>query len=724
MLKLPARLAIAISLTLIALLVSGCRRRTTSQEITVGAFLSLSGSDSTFGTDTKEGIELAVEELNAAGGIKGKRVRVIFEDDKSTTQEASQKVRQLIDRDQVVALLGEVASSRSLAGGLIANTSHVPMVTPSSTAVDVTVGREWVFRTCFTDEQQGKVIARFVRTELHRTRMGIFFAAQDTYSSGLAASFRSEFTKLGGEIVVDKGYQKGDTNFRTHLAELAAHDPEGIFVPNYYNEMVLIARQAKELNIPGTMFVGGDGWDSANLTEGAGEELEGAYFTNHYAPDVPWENSKKFVAAYGAKYKHDPTSLAAQGYDAARLLFDAISRATEPRPDAIRTALAQTKDFQGATGTMTIGKDRNANKPIVIVQIRDKKFHYATQLLAEEGGPRATVAVASASKKTDAKNILGAILTGITQGAMIALVALGYTMVYGVLKLINFAHSEVFMMAAYFGLIFLSLLIGDASALSGMVIPFGESTRGVLGSHPIVATAVATALAMLAASGLGIGVERLAYRPLRGRGKSALVRVTPLVTALGMSVLLQNLAQLLFTARFRPYPQVLSGLTHVPALGDISTSRVLILVTAVVVMALLELVVKRTWFGKSMRALSANEEAARLMGVRTSRVIAMTFALGSSLAALGAVLFCLDQSQVYPVMGVVIGTRAFVAAVLGGIGSITGAMLGGLLIGVIGELVKLTDYSGGADVLVFVVLILVLLVRPAGLLGSTRAEKV
>jgi branched-chain amino acid transport system permease protein len=300
--------------------------------------------------------------------------------------------------------------------------------------------------------------------------------------------------------------------------------------------------------------------------------------------------------------------------------------------------------------------------------------------------------------------IIEALVTGLTQGAMIALVALGYTMVYGVLKLINFAHSEVFMMSAYFGLFLIAALGGTA--------------------NPMVAGIAGTLLAMVGASLLGILVERVAYRPLRGRGRGALLRITPLVTALGMSVLLQNLAQLLFTAKFRPYPQLMTGTTTLPVIGTLSTSRVVILVVTILVMIALELIVKRTWFGKAMRALSANEEAARLMGIRTSRVISMTFALGSSLAALGAVLFCLDQSQVYPTMGVVIGTRAFVAAVLGGIGSITGAMLGGLLIGVIGEMVKLTDYSGGADVLVFLVLIVVLLVRPAGLLGSTRAEKV
>lgn len=300
--------------------------------------------------------------------------------------------------------------------------------------------------------------------------------------------------------------------------------------------------------------------------------------------------------------------------------------------------------------------------------------------------------------------ILAAIVTGLAQGAMVALVALGYSMVYGVLKLINFAHSEVFMMSAYVGLFVITAIYG--------------------GQNPIVAGVGGTLVAMGTASVMGIVIERTGYRPLRGRGKGPLVRITPLVTAIGVSVLLQNLAQLLFTAQVRPYPQLFGSGTLRLGLVQLSYSRAAIFVVSIVVMGLLEYIVKRTWFGKSMRALSANEEAAKLMGVSTGRVIATTFALGSSLAAVGAVLYCLDQSQVYPTMGVVIGTRAFVAAVLGGIGNITGAMLGGLLLGVLGELVKLTNYSGGVDVLVFVVLILVLLVRPAGLLGTARVEKV
>jgi branched-chain amino acid transport system permease protein len=291
--------------------------------------------------------------------------------------------------------------------------------------------------------------------------------------------------------------------------------------------------------------------------------------------------------------------------------------------------------------------------------------------------------------------IAGALLTGLAQGSMIALVALGYTMVYGILKLINFAHSEVFMMGAFIGLFAITAL-GGANA-------------------PLLAGVGGTLCAMVFAGLLGVLVERVAYAPLRNRGRGkANTRITPLVTALGMSVLLQNLAQLLFTARYRGYPQIL----------PIEHTRKVIFFTSIAVMAGLQFLVHGTWTGRAMRALSVNVEAARLMGIRTNRVIAVTFLTGSMLAAVGAILYCLDQSQVYPTMGVVIGTRAFVAAVIGGIGNIPGAMLGGMLIGIIGELTKLTAYSGLQDVLVFAVLIGVLLIKPTGLLGKAAIEKV
>lgn len=376
---LTRRSVIALSsVALLAASFAGCKK-SSEDEVVVGAFLSLTGEDSTFGIDTKKGIELAVEQANAAGGIKGKKIKVIYEDDKSTAAEATQKVQQLIDRDKAIAILGEVASSRTKAGGLIANAKKVPLVTPSSTAVEITQGREYVFRSCFTDAQQGEVAARFVKEKLGKTSVGILFNAQDTYSSGLADTFTKHFTKGGGKIVLSKSFPNKETNFTTYLSELKAANPEVIFAPVYYTQMVTVARQAKPLGLTGASFVGGDGWDSTDLLKGSAAELEGAYFTNHYAPDVPWEHSKAFMTAFNAKNKEAPNSLAAQGYDAARLLFDAMGRATDLNSEAIRLALTQTKDFKGATGILTIDSERNANKPIVVVKITGGAFHYSTE---------------------------------------------------------------------------------------------------------------------------------------------------------------------------------------------------------------------------------------------------------------------------------------------------------------------------------------------------------
>lgn len=352
---------------------------TVDTEWKVGAYLSLSGEETAFGVDSKEGIELAIDEVNQAGGVKGKPIKVLFEDNKSKPEEATNKVLQLIDRDKVIALLGEVASSRSRAGGIVANRKKVPMISPSSTHPDVTKVGPFVFRACFTDDVQGKMGAEFIFKTLGKKKAGLLFASDDLYSSGLAKEFRDEAKRLGGEIVIEKSFLKKETNFTTYINELKSANPEIIYAPIYYTSMAPIARQAKAAGVPGSMFVGSDGWDADELLRDAGEEMEGAYFTNHYAPDVPWPNSQAFVKKYEERYKRTPSSMAAQAYDAAKLLADALGRAKEATPEAVRDAIQETKGFQGATGTISIDADRNANKPIVIVQIKNKKFtYYAT----------------------------------------------------------------------------------------------------------------------------------------------------------------------------------------------------------------------------------------------------------------------------------------------------------------------------------------------------------
>jgi branched-chain amino acid transport system substrate-binding protein len=342
----------------------------------VGAYLSLSGAETQFGIETKEGIELAVDEVNKKGGVKGRQVKVLYEDNKSNPQETTNKVLQLITRDKVVALLGEVASARSTVGGLIANKYKIPMITPSSTAPEVTQIGPFVFRVCFTDDVQGQMGAEFVVKKMGKKRIGMLFASDDVYSSGLASQFRDAVKKLGGDMVVEKSFLHTETNFTTYINEIRDAKPELVYAPIYYNAMVPIARQAKAAGVPGSLFVGGDGWDAQTLLDDAGEEMEGAFFTNHYAPDVPWPNSQSFLKNYKDRFKRDPSSLSALGYDSALLLFDAMGRAKGDTPESVRDAIAETKGFGGATGTITIDPARNADKSIVIVQIKNKKFTY------------------------------------------------------------------------------------------------------------------------------------------------------------------------------------------------------------------------------------------------------------------------------------------------------------------------------------------------------------
>jgi branched-chain amino acid transport system substrate-binding protein len=371
----------ALGLSALGVLGTGCDDNkggaaAPAAEWRVGAYLSLSGAQTQFGQDTREGIELAVDEVNKAGGVRGKPIKLLVEDDKSNQQEATNKVLQLIDRDKAVALLGEVASSISKAAGIVANKKKIPMISPSSTNPDVTKVGPFVFRVCFTDDAQGQVGARFVAQTLKKQKVAILYATDNLYSAGLATDFREEAKKLGLTVVAEKGFLNNETNFTTYITELRDAHPDIIYAPIYYNAMIPVARQAKAAGVKGDMFLGADGWHADALVKDAGEEMAGAYLTDHFAPDIPQPASQAFVTAYRAKFSHDPSALAAQGYDAAGLLADAIKRAKGDTPEAIRDAIAVTLGYQGATGSITINAERNADKPIVLVQVKDGKFTY------------------------------------------------------------------------------------------------------------------------------------------------------------------------------------------------------------------------------------------------------------------------------------------------------------------------------------------------------------
>jgi branched-chain amino acid transport system substrate-binding protein len=347
-------------------------------KIPVGEFASMSGGSASFGQSSHKGTALAFDEINAAGGLLGKQVNLISEDDRSVAGEPATIARKLISEDKVVAVLGEVASSKSLEAAPICQEDHVPMISPASTNTKVTQVGDYIFRTCFIDPFQGKVMAKFALSKGWKN-VAILKDVKQDYSVGLAEAFQGSFTAGGGTISKTQEYSTGDKDFRAQLTSIEATHPDAIFVPGYYAEVALIARQARQFGIEAPLL-GGDGWVGESLLKVAGNSLDGCFFSNHYSQDDPSPVIQNFVKTYQAKYGEKPDAMAALGYDSAKILADAITRAGSTEGPKLRDAIAATKDFKGVTGDITLDADRNATKAAVILTIAHGGFQFVERV--------------------------------------------------------------------------------------------------------------------------------------------------------------------------------------------------------------------------------------------------------------------------------------------------------------------------------------------------------
>ncbi len=348
-----------------------------SDEIVIGSYDSLTGGDATFGLSTNKGVRMAFDEANAAGGIKGKKLSLVTFDDQGKNEEAAAAVTRLIAQNNVLAIIGGVASSRTKAAAPIAQSNKVPLISPASTNPDVTKVGDYIFRVCFIDPFQGFVGAKFARENLKVKKAAILRDVKNDYSVGLADVFAEEFKKMGGEIVNDISYQSGDIDFKAQLTQIRSKNPEVIYVPGYYTEVGLIALQARQLGIKAPML-GGDGWDSDRLSEIGKDAINGNYYSNHYTAESTDPIVTEFIKKFKAKYNENPDAFAALSYDAARILLQAIERAPELTSKAIREELARTKDFVGVTGKISMNENRDAIKSAVIVQVNGNQRKFIT----------------------------------------------------------------------------------------------------------------------------------------------------------------------------------------------------------------------------------------------------------------------------------------------------------------------------------------------------------
>jgi branched-chain amino acid transport system substrate-binding protein len=375
---------ILIASLVIASLLTACQTQGADNKVRIGVFMSTTGTTANFGISSVNGIKMAADEINAAGGINGKQVELLVQDDRSDPSEAATIVTKFVTQDQVHAILGEVASSRSLAAAPIAQNAKIPMLTPSSTNPEVTRKGDFIFRSCFIDPVQGAAIAQFAAKSLGAKTAAIMVDRKNDYSTGLEKVISETFTRFGGKMVATQSYQEGDQDFNAQLTSLKGANPEVIFVPGYYNDVGLIAKQARDKGIT-VPLIGGDGWDSEQLYKIGGTALNGSFFTNHYSPFDTEPKVQKFVNDYKKRYNSTPDALAATAYDAANIMFDAIKRAKSLSGTDIRDALAATNAFPGVTGTVTFNQNRDAVKPIVMIEIKDGGTYAVKERVNVEG---------------------------------------------------------------------------------------------------------------------------------------------------------------------------------------------------------------------------------------------------------------------------------------------------------------------------------------------------
>lgn len=400
-----------LSLGLMAALVIGlaCERRGGSSTddggpIRVGVYADLTGQTSSFGQSTKNGIQMAADEINKAGGINGRQIQLVIEDDQGLPAQAATVVTKLINQDKVQAVLGEVASSNSLAAAPKAQEAKIPMITPSSTNPKVTQVGDYIFRVCFIDPFQGEVMAKFASNTLKAKTAAVLTDVNSDYSRGLDQFFTERFTKLGGRIVEKQSYTQTDQDFSGQLTAIRSANPDVIYLPGYYGQVGVIAKQAKQLGIKAPLL-GGDGWDAPQLFQLGGAALNGDFFSNHYSYEDPRPEVKTFVDAYKARYNVIPDAIAALAYDAMKVLADSIKRAGTTESQKLRDAIAQTANFPGVTGTISINQERNAVKPATVFELQNGKYVFKENIYPEGMTPPTTASSPAAANTTSASPV-------------------------------------------------------------------------------------------------------------------------------------------------------------------------------------------------------------------------------------------------------------------------------------------------------------------------------
>ncbi len=345
-----------------------------SDTIRIGGLAPLTGDAASYGVAVNNAIQMAVEDINANGGIDGKQIKYIYYDEKGDTTEATNAYNKLVQDDKVVAIIGDVTTKPTLAVAQTSQQDNIPIITATATAAEVTLTGPNIFRACFTDPFQGELMASYASEKLGATKVAVLSDMADDYSSGIAEAFVAKAEELGMQVVADEKYQDGDVDFKSQLTNIKGQNPDVLFLPVYYEDLRLISAQAKEVGVT-AQLCGADGWDSVLTDNFDSSVLNGGVFCSQYSTESTDERVQSFISAYKEKYEMDPNMFAVLAYDATNMMAQAISDAGSTDSQAIIDAMAAL-EYDGLTGHMTFDEDRNPKKSAVIVSIQDNAYKF------------------------------------------------------------------------------------------------------------------------------------------------------------------------------------------------------------------------------------------------------------------------------------------------------------------------------------------------------------
>ncbi|HXF42045.1 MAG TPA: ABC transporter substrate-binding protein [Blastocatellia bacterium] len=698
---------LALLIPTLLFLPAGCRNRQSPVDdsvIRLGVITSLTGPEARFGQAQKYGYEMALDEINTAG-VLGKKIELVYQDDTSKPEVASLTVEKLSDRSDIVALMGAYSSSATFPAAAVANRYQIPMLCPSATTDEVTrQGYEWVFRVCASASDYGRTLVEFLTKVADAHRLAVVYE-NTQFGSSVARAALEQAPRAGIEIVAYEAYDQGGTDFTPLLTRVKSETPDAVLFVSYLADATLLMRQSKEIDLnPKVFTAGGAGFSLPDFLKGAGNTAEFTISVTQWTPDAKWTGSREWAEQFRARWNYEPSYHSVQAYMSLKILADAIERAGSTERTAVRDAI-RTSNLDSVFGPIHFTDVGQNEHPVAITQVLNGKFvtvwppaaairppvlptpQWRARSIVSDSVAAGEAHVAVSVSATE--KLLQTLTSGLLTGGIYALIGIGLTIIFGVMRVVNFAHGAL-VMAGMYATYFLFTGLHIDPFLSLLVVMPAMFIAGVI-------------------------IQKTLIAPVLGAPELNQILLTE-----GISIVLINTALLLFTSNYLTMTTSYAGATF--HLGGISLSKpqMAAFAIAIVITAADYLFLVKTGTGRQIRATAQDPEGARLIGINIKRVQALTFGFGVAAAGAAGSLLMPIYYRVEPNAGSPFTLKAFVVVVLGGMGSVTGALVGGIVLGIAESLGAVYVATGYKDVIAFVIFLLVLTLKPSGLLGKSK----